>query len=158
MAWIIPDDATILEVVRGANTLTLPAPWCKVVNFGSTMAPGPLRGADLELWGAGGSLPRQHFQGAATYRLRLILCGDVLYDGSTPSSERVGMKANVAWLQSFCEPITASPYTLAATLTRPVADEVGAAVRLSLVIEDDDLQSTWGRCTLLVDVPAGKWA
>ena len=147
-----------LAIVRGANTLTLPGSWCAVKSLGPLWVPGGPRGSDLVLPGVDGELARPHQRGAVQYRLRLILANDVLYNGSTPASLIAGLQQNVAWLQTFCEPIATAPYTLAATLTRTASSVLTGGVRLSLVLDEDGLQSSHGRCSLIGDVPAGRLA
>jgi hypothetical protein len=153
-----PDTtAGLFEVVRGSNTLTLPAPWCKVTTLAPLSFPGPQRNTEgITRPGVTGRRSRRREYDGAEHELELTLAGDVLYSGSTPASHREGMEANLAWLLSFCAPVTSSPYTLTATLTKASGDEFTAGVQLEL-LGGDDIWSSWGRCTLVVYVPAGPF-
>lgn len=153
-----PDTtAGLLEVVSGSDTLTLPAPWCKVRTLAPLSFTGPHRNAQGDLRpGVTGRRARRREIDAAEFELELTLAGDVLYDATTPSSEREGMEANLEWLLSFCEPVTSAPYTLAATLTKASGATFEAGVQLEL-LGGEDIWSSWGRCTLVVYVPGGQF-
>lgn len=153
-----PDTTAGLFVVEnGSDTLTLPAPWCKVTTLAPLWFTGPHRNTEGDLRpGVAGRRGRKREIDAAEYELELTLAGDVLYDATTPASEREGMEANLAWLLSFCEPVATAPYTLPSTLTKPSGDDFAAGVQLEL-LGGEDIYSSWGRCTLVVYVPSGRF-
>ena len=157
--WQKSSDSMTFNVTRGADTLTLPAPWAKVQTLTHLKLPGEPRGSDLTVPRGPGAIPMRHLRGATTYRLRLVVRGDVDRTGAPAANAATQFRNHLDWLNLFCADITASPWTLSAQLVQPGAATLTAGVRLSLSGVPDDLDHlTWGFLTLAVAVPAGRFS
>jgi hypothetical protein len=145
-------------VTRESSTLTLPAAWCKVQSLVPLWFTGPQRNSDGELRpGVPGRLATRRELDVLEVSLNLTVAGDVLHTGTAPANTREGLEANIEHLLTFCAPVTASPFTLTATLTKPSGEQATAGVQLELLGTPNMVTSLWGRCTLVVTVPAGQF-
>lgn len=160
--WTPSAVADFLVVERGEDELTLPAPWIKVVTLaGLTMREGEQRGEDLIVPRAPGAVPMQHLRGPLSADLRCIINSTVDRAGDpTALSPRAQMQAHIDWLLYFAAPVDAAPWTLPGKVVLTTSEEERAAptgVRLELLDDVEDIHSSWGRCSLRVHVPWGRF-
>ncbi len=159
MGYTVPADADLFTVERDDDTLTLPAPWCKVQTLAGLKRHGAQRKGNLVVPRAHGEVPMPRRRGALSVDLRLILLGDTARDGSPSAlSPRAQMQDHIDFLLAMCEPVDEEPWTLDGSLVLTSIEETRAAgVQLELLDDVEDIWTSWGRCTLNVNVPLGKF-
>lgn len=159
MTYIVPAAADILSIEYDSDTLTIPAPWCQVQTLAGLKRHGTQRKGNLVVPRADGEVPMPRRRGALSVDLRLIIHGDTARDGSPSGlSERAQMQDHIDFLLDMCVPVAAAPWTLPAELTlTSISETREAGVQLELLDDVDDIWTSWGRCTLRVDVPFGKF-
>ncbi len=154
--WPVNPSAHKLVVVRGAETLTLPDAWIKVKGLPNLQWGGPWRVQRTVMPGVAGRVSGQPFRDLAEHDLDVWIRGDVLYDGSAPSTAKAGMKANVDRFLSFCAPPTSAPWTMAATFHFPDATTRTAGIQMEA--RNPDQMLDWGRGTVRITVLSGGFA
>lgn len=85
---------------------------------------------NLDLAGVDGNVPLEVFEVESTHQIRMQMCGDVLHNGTTAASIRVGVAANYAAVCAALHKSTWGGPTCATTVTRPDGVDLAGDVQV----------------------------
>lgn len=137
------------------NSVSLMAAWVRVLNLPTLWMGGGARGDNPTVDGVAGEIAEPWILDAAEYDLEILVAGDVLYNGGTPSSPAVGVATNVGYLRSSLW----VPHTsYAATVTLPDGSTTLTATVQVRGFEVGDTYKTAARCAVALRATSGRFA
>lgn len=122
-----------------------------------------VRGEDRLLPSVTGVIPYRRRRTVTSFKLRLIVVGDIIGSTSTPETDtRVGLEENIEYLrENVIDPVNTQTGTRSATLTMPSGNTRDADIHVLGVTTQTYLLSECGSiwiATMHISIPSGRFA